>query len=99
VRLDRCLTQEELAERAGMSPSTVERIERNRDGNVSLRELVTLALVLDCESVLEVIDDDWLEFQPQYASIEPPPRAKLERSAGREPPRHQRDRAPRRRKP
>lgn len=99
VRLDRGLTQEDLAERAGMSKSTIERIERSRDGDVSLRELVTLALMLDCESVLEVIDDDWLEFQRLHLAIAPPARTRLERSAGREPPPIRRERAPRRPQP
>lgn len=96
LRLDRDLTQAELARRAGISPRSVQRIEKSADGaGVSLRHLVQLAIVLECKSVLELIDEDWLIFSESGVdvSIPRPTRRTLERSVGGDLPRPGRDRA------
>ena len=92
-RLFRDLSQAELAALAGISKSSVERIERSDDGAVNLRHLVNLALALNCE-LLDIIDDDWLCYLWMDASAPPPPRETLSRSAGGDVPARQRERAP-----
>ena len=90
------LTQRELADRAGLSKSSVERIERSEDGaGVKLNHLVTLALVLECE-LLDLVDDDWLVRGERDFSGAPPARTTLERRAGGADPPYQRERARRR---
>jgi transcriptional regulator with XRE-family HTH domain len=92
-RLSRGLTQAQLAELTGISKSSVERIEKSRDGAVNLRHLVNIALALDCE-LLDVVDDDWLGYRRLDISAPPPRRLRLERSAGGDEPPYRRDRAP-----
>lgn len=94
------LTQRELAQRAGLSKSSVERIEHSADGaGVKLNHLVTLALVLECE-LLDLVDDDWLvRGEGDFFGASTPARTTLERRAGGADPPYQRDRAPRRRQP
>ena len=90
------LTQRELAERARLSKSSVERIEHSEDGTgVKLDHLVMLALVLECE-LLDLVDDEWLVRGEHDFSGAPPARMTLERrGAGADPP-YQRERARRR---
>jgi hypothetical protein len=74
----------------------VQRIENSPDGSgISLRKLVQLALVLECRSLLEVIDDDWMSFQTDGVdvSLSPPACTTLERSAGDKLPHPGRERA------
>lgn len=92
------LTQRELAERAGLSKSSIERIEHSEDGaGVKLNHLVTLALVLECE-LLDLVNDEWLVRHERDFAGAPPARTTLERRAGGPNPLYQRDR-PRRRQP
>ena len=54
VRIRRLLTQEELAEKAGLSPSTVVNIERDRsEPHFSTIRRLALALEVDPTSLLE----------------------------------------------
>jgi transcriptional regulator with XRE-family HTH domain len=92
-RLFRNLGQAELAVLAGLSKSSVERIEKSDDGAVNLRHLVNLALALNCE-LLDVIDDDWLRYLWMDVSAPQPARETLSRSAGGDVPDRQRERAP-----
>lgn len=81
-RLEKNLSQAELAERAGISKRSVERLEASATGSVKLQHLVNVACVLGCSSVLDVIDDEWLEFAPLSALAPAPERTKLDRSSG-----------------
>lgn len=96
LRIARSLTQGQLADLAGISVRSVRRIEGSRTGEVSLHVLVRLALVLDCESVLDVIEDAWLSGG---GVVSPTGRTALSRSAGDDPPPPSRERAPRRSPP
>jgi hypothetical protein len=76
---------------AGISKRTLERIEANRDGKVTLWHLVNLALVLECELV-DLLNDSWLTYRqtdmtvtpPAHTSLGPPGRAPNRRLSGRE---------------
>lgn len=81
-RLDRELSQQQLAERAGLSKRSLERLENSANGAVNLQHLVNVACALGCSSVLDVIDDEWLEYTQLVVGSPPPERARLERSAG-----------------
>jgi transcriptional regulator with XRE-family HTH domain len=91
-RLERGLTQAELAALTGLSKSSIERVERCPDGAVNLRHLVNIALVLECE-LLDVVDDDWLSYWPIDLTVSAPRRMRLGRVAGGPEPRHRRSRA------
>jgi transcriptional regulator with XRE-family HTH domain len=92
-RLSKNLSQAQLATLAGISKSSVARIEKSEDGTVNLRHLVNLALALDCE-LLDIIEDDWLSYLWMDVSAAPPARQALGRSAGGTLPACQRERAP-----
>lgn len=92
-RLSRNLSQAQLAERAGISKRSVERIENSDDGSVNLRHLVNLALALNCE-LLDIIDDDWLCYWWIDVAAPAPARQALDRSAGGAAPLLRRERAP-----
>lgn len=61
-RLDRNLTQQELADRAGMSLSSLRRFERT--GEIALLSLVRIAMALDATEGLMAL------FPEQLRSIE-----------------------------
>jgi DNA-binding Xre family transcriptional regulator len=91
IRVAKDLSQARLARLAGISKRTLERIEVNRDGKVTLWHLVNLALVLECELV-DLLDDAWLTYRqtdmtvspPATASLSPAERALYRRRSGRE---------------
>jgi len=91
IRVAQDLSQARLAHLAGISKRTLERIEANRDGKVTLWHLVNIALVLKCELV-ELLDDSWLTYRhtdmtvppPADTSLSPPGRAPNRRRSGRE---------------
>jgi transcriptional regulator with XRE-family HTH domain len=91
IRVAKDLSQARLARLAGISKRTLERIEVNRDGKVTLWHLVNLALVLECELV-DLLDDAWLTYRqtdmtvspPATASLSPAERAPHRRRSGRE---------------
>lgn len=96
LRLERDLSREDLARRAGMSTSTLERIENHSIRNVKLRHLVNLALVLEV-TLYDVIEDDWLTYQQADQAVPPPGQQVLIRPpGGRTPKPTLRERAPRR---
>ena len=85
LRIQQRLSQAQLAGLAGVSKRTIERLESGRGGMVSLRSLVNVAVVLDCESLLEVIEEEWMTWEQRDAAAPVPKRTKLERSVGRPP--------------
>lgn len=76
MRLAKDLSQARLARLAGISKRTLERIETNSDGKVTLCHLVNLALVLDCE-LGDLLDDAWLTYRQTDVSVPAPARASL----------------------
>lgn len=58
ARLDANLSQEELAQRSGLAPRTIERLDRGELDNPGVRHIVRLATVLGC-SVEQLIEDGW----------------------------------------
>lgn len=76
VRVAKGLSQTRLARLAGISKRTLERIEGNADGKVTLWHLVNIALVLDCE-LEELLDERWLSYRQTDVSIPPPERTTL----------------------
>lgn len=56
------LTQKELAERAGLSLRTVQRIERGEVDNAPLRYLVNISWVLGCR-LSDVLEEEWLRWK------------------------------------
>ncbi|MCB9689736.1 MAG: helix-turn-helix transcriptional regulator [Alphaproteobacteria bacterium] len=76
LRLDRNLTQQELAERAGMSLSSLRRFERT--GEIAFLSLVRVAMALDASDGLGAL------FPEQVRSLddllEPPRRQRGRRS-------------------
>lgn len=52
------LSQEDLAQAAGLSRATYQRLESGRMPNPPLRYLVNLSIVLGCE-LDELIEDEW----------------------------------------
>lgn len=57
-RLRAGLNQEELAERTGFSVPTIQRLERGMTFNPGIRQLASIARVLDC-SVDDLIEPAW----------------------------------------
>lgn len=57
------LTQEQLAQRSGVSLGSIKRFERS--GEISLSSLVKIAFILDCED-----DFDALFAKKEYISIQ-----------------------------
>lgn len=57
------LTQEQLAQRSGVSLGSIKRFERS--GEISLSSLVKIAFILDCED-----DFDGLFAKKEYRSIQ-----------------------------
>lgn len=76
IRVAKDLSQARLARLAGISKRTLERIEVNRDGKVTLWHLVNLALVLECELV-DLLDDRWLTYRQSDMTVPPPARTSL----------------------
>ena len=58
ARLDRDLSQQELAERARLSPRTIERLDRGELDNPGIRHIIRLASVLEVP-VEALVEDDW----------------------------------------
>ena len=58
ARLAANLSQEELAERSGLAPRTIERLDRGELDNPGIRHIVRLAAVLDCPAE-QLIEDAW----------------------------------------
>ena len=98
LRVFRDLTQQQLADLVGISKSSVERLERGDAPTLNLRHLVDIALVLGCESLLEVVEDEWLTFRHLNKTAPQPARTMLDRTGGADPPPLGRDR-PHRREP
>lgn len=97
MRVASDISQAELAEMAGLSKRTLERIETNEQGSsVTLWHLVNLACVLGCD-LYAVVEDEWLTFRRVDTSVPPPPRTALPRPDGGQPPPMGRERVRRRR--
>jgi DNA-binding XRE family transcriptional regulator len=60
LRLARGISRGHLARRAGMSESTVKRLERGHQPNPPFRHLVNLALVLEVP-IEAIVEDEWRE--------------------------------------
>lgn len=80
---------------AGISKRTLERIETNEDGAVTLWHLVNLAVVLECD-LYDVIQDEWLTYRHVNVAVPPPAQTALPRPAGGQAPGQRRERARRR---
>jgi transcriptional regulator with XRE-family HTH domain len=93
LRLERGLTQAELARRAGMSKRTLERLEANELQAIKLRHVVNIALVLQSD-LYGVLEDAWLEYNG-HADVDPPEPDALVRPPGDALPKPRRERAPR----
>jgi transcriptional regulator with XRE-family HTH domain len=81
ARLERSLTQRQVADFAGLALSSYRRLERGQTANPPLRWLVNLQHVLALEGVSELIEDEWLEFRQLRAGAPTrPPDSKIIRS-------------------
>lgn len=60
-RVDRNMSQAQLARFAGISLRTLVRLERKETENPPLRYLVNLSILLQCR-VSDLIEDEWLEW-------------------------------------
>jgi transcriptional regulator with XRE-family HTH domain len=58
ARLDRDLSQDELASLARLSPRTIERLDRGELDNPGIRHILRLANVLDVP-VEQLVEDEW----------------------------------------
>lgn len=58
VRLERGLTQYQVASQARIAPSTYERLEQGELWNPRIRHLTNIAIVLKVE-LEDLIEDDW----------------------------------------
>jgi transcriptional regulator with XRE-family HTH domain len=96
IRLGQGKSQSELAQLAGISKRTLERIEANRDGQITLWHLVNLALVLECD-LYDLIEDEWLRFRQIDRTVTAPTRTQINRPLGSRHAEPGRERAPRRR--
>jgi len=65
------LTLIDLERRTRITTRSIQRYESGIE-NPSLRMLVNLAYGLECESLAELIEDEWLEFRPPSPVPEPP---------------------------
>lgn len=63
LRVERGMSQTELAEATGISIATLRRLERGAVKNPPLRYLANCALVLACE-LEELIEDEWRRWLP-----------------------------------
>lgn len=72
VRVDRQVSQAELAVATGLSLRTIQRLERKEIDNPQLRYLVNCALALDVP-LEEIIDGDWLEWKVFDVAAAVPP--------------------------
>lgn len=62
-RLERGLSQAQLARAVGLTRTTYWRLEAGQVANPKLRMLVNLAIALDCE-LEDLIEDEWREWYP-----------------------------------
>jgi transcriptional regulator with XRE-family HTH domain len=60
-RIERNMSQAQLARYAGISLRTLVRLERKETENPPLRYLVNLSILLHCR-VSDLIEDEWLEW-------------------------------------
>jgi len=58
--------------RTGLNQRTLKRYEQ-RTSEPTLRSLVLLAYALECGSLAELIEDEWLEYRPKDDPLFPPP--------------------------
>lgn len=63
LRLERGLTQTELAEATGISIATLRRLERGSVANPPIRYLANCTIVLGCR-LEELIEDEWRQWLP-----------------------------------
>lgn len=72
-RYFRDLSQKELAARAGIPFSTLRRLEQgDYTTRPNLRYLSNCAIALGCDSVLDLIEDELLEWTPLGEAQQPP---------------------------
>lgn len=69
------LTQQEIAQLAGMSEATYRRLESGGMNNPPLRFLVNIALVLEVD-LFDLVEDEWLDWMPFDQRQPEPPRAR-----------------------
>jgi transcriptional regulator with XRE-family HTH domain len=72
LRIERNLSQRELAQRAGLSPATYQRLERGEMRSPPLGYLVNCALVLRVE-LDQVIEEVWRTWWPTRRRPRQPP--------------------------
>jgi transcriptional regulator with XRE-family HTH domain len=72
LRVDRGVPQRTMAELLGMGLTAYQKLERSEEPNPRLRHLVNAAEVLKVE-LDELIEPEWLEWQPVDGHAEPPP--------------------------
>jgi transcriptional regulator with XRE-family HTH domain len=87
ARLNRRLTQEELADLVGLSRATYQRLEHGQMENPPLRYLVNCAIVLGYP-LARLVDDGWTKWLPldENGAVERPPPAVLRRIHSRQKP-------------
>ncbi len=69
-RIERGLSQVELAEASGLSIATLRRLERGTVENPPLRYLANCAIVLGCP-LEELVEEEWRQWLP-LAAAKPP---------------------------
>lgn len=73
LRVERGISQKELARAAGVSERTVQRIESGEHHNPPIRHLVNIAIALNV-SLTAVLEDEWTEWLPTPLRAERPRR-------------------------
>jgi len=73
LRVERSVSQKELAQRAGLSERTVQRIESGEQHNPPIRQLVNIAIALNVP-LTSILEDEWTEWLPTPLRAEPPKR-------------------------
>lgn len=90
LRVERGITQQELAKAAGMSVRTVQEIERGDNENPRIRSLINLAAALGVQ-LRAICEDEWFNAPVKLAHYqsklprnkEPEPIERLPRKRGR----------------